>query len=154
MRLDKWDQRFLNVANEVANWSKDPGTCVGSVLVKDRRILATGYNGFPAGLDDSLERYSNRELKLAYTVHAEVNALLNAAKNGAETKGSTLYVTFPPCVNCATCIAQAGVERVVCPDVDTAPERWKDNFLQGQSVLAEIGVSTTTFIPSSNGQLI
>ncbi len=102
MGLNKWDQRFLNVANEVADWSKDPGTCVGSVLVKDRRILATGYNGFPAGLDDSPERYANRELKLAYTVHAEVNALLNAAKNGAETKGSTLYVTFPPCVSCST----------------------------------------------------
>ena len=145
MSLDKWDQRFLNVAKEVSDWSKDPGTCVGSVLVKDRRILATGYNGFPAGIDDSLERYSNRELKLAYTVHAEVNALLNAAKNGAETKGSTLYVTFPPCVNCSTCIAQAGVTRVVCPDVSNAPDRWKSNFLQGQSVLNEIGISVTTF---------
>jgi len=147
MSLDKWDQRFLNVAKEVSDWSKDPGTCVGSVLVKDRRILATGYNGFPAGIDDSLERYSNRELKLAYTVHAEVNALLNAAKNGAETKGSTLYVTFPPCVNCSTCIAQAGVTRVVCPDTSNAPDRWKNNFLQGQSVLNEIGISITTFTP-------
>ena len=154
MRLDKWDQRFLNVAKEVATWSKDPGTCVGSVLVKDRRILATGYNGFPAGIDDSLERYSNQELKLAYTVHAEVNALLNAAKNGSETKGSTLYVTFPPCVNCSTCIVQAGVKRVVCPSLDTAPDRWKHNFLQGQDVLNEIGIAITTFIPTPHGQLI
>lgn len=151
MSLSKWDVRFLTIAASVASWSKDPGTCVGSVLVNDRRILATGYNGFPAGLEDTAERYSNRELKLAYTVHAEVNALLNAAKNGAETKGSILYVTFPPCVNCSTCIVQAGVSRVVCPSVSTAPERWKDNFQLGQNVLHEVGVSVSTFIPSQYG---
>ena len=143
--LDKWDRRFLDIANSVSTWSKDPGTVVGAVLVKDRRIMATGYNGFPEGVLDLKERYDNRELKLAYTVHAEVNALLNAAKNGAQTKGSTLYVTFSPCVGCAANIIQAGVERVVSPTVESAPERWRDNFKMGSGVLREAGIEHCTY---------
>lgn len=143
--LDKWDFRFLRIAQEVASWSKDPGTKVGAVLVADRRIIATGFNGFPSGLSDDLSRYEDRETKLAYTIHAEVNSVLNAAKNGATTKGSTLYVTFPPCVNCSTCIVQAGVERVVCPEVESAPSRWIENFRLGRKVLEEVGVSVNTY---------
>lgn len=146
--LSKWDKRFLNVAREVADWSKDPGTRVGSVLVKDRRIVATGYNGFPANISDSFERYADRETKLSLTVHSEVNALLNAAKNGSQTKGSTLYVTFPPCVHCSTCIVQAGIVEVVCPSIEFSPERWKSNFEAGLEVLKEAGVSVIPYNPS------
>ena len=97
--LNHWDNRFINVANMVATWSKDPGTKVGAVLVSERRIIATGYNGFPQGIEDYPSRYDDRETKLALTVHAEVNAILNAAKNGAKTENTTLYVTFPPCLS-------------------------------------------------------
>lgn len=145
MKLDKWDQRFIRVAREVSSWSKDPGTRVGAVLVKDRRIIATGYNGFPENVADTEKRYQDRETKLSLTVHAEVNALLNAAKNGAQTKGSTLYVTFPPCVHCSTCIIQAGVTKIVCPDPLTAPARWLKNFLEGQAVMFEADLSRTYF---------
>lgn len=145
--LDKWDTRFLRVAREVADWSKDPGTRVGSVLVKDRRIIATGYNGFPAGISDSFDRYADREVKLSLTVHSEVNALLNAAKNGSQTKDATLYVTFPPCVNCATCIVQAGIVEVVSPHIETSPERWRCNFETGLKVLQEAGISVKSYIP-------
>ena len=148
--LTKWDTRFIRIANEVATWSKDPGTKVGAVLVLDRRIIATGYNGFPQNIEDTIERYSNRELKLAYTVHAEVNAILNAAKNGATTNGSTLYVTFSPCVSCATSVVQAGVSTVVCPCVSTAPERWRSSFQLGQDLLMEANVEIKTFIPKSH----
>lgn len=148
--LSKWDHRFLKIAYEVASWSKDPGTKVGAVLVSDRRIISQGYNGFPQGIDDSPERYSNRETKLAYTVHAEINAILNAAKNGSKTNESTLYVTFSPCVGCASSVIQSGVKTVVCPDVITSPARWKDNFLLGQSMLKESGVNVLTFFPSSH----
>lgn len=137
---DTWDERFVRVATEVSTWSKDPGTRVGAVLVLDRRIIATGYNGFPHGIEDSEERYNNRDTKLALTVHAEVNAILNAAKSGAQTKGATLYVTFAPCVNCCTALIQAGISRVVCPTVESAPERWRANFAKGRSVLEEAGV--------------
>ena len=146
-QLNKWDKRFLQIAAEVASWSKDPGTTVGAVLVSDKRIIATGYNGFPQGINDRLSRYGDRALKLAYTVHAEVNAILNAAKNGAKTNGSTLYVTFPPCVSCSTSVIQAGITRVVCPDLSTAPSRWLDSFTMGNRLLIEAGVDVASFIP-------
>ena len=148
--LTKWDQRFTRLAFEVATWSKDPGTKVGAVLVDDRRIIATGYNGFPQNIEDTILRYSNRDIKLAYTVHAEVNAILNAAKNGAQTKCSTLYVTFPPCVSCATSVVQAGVSTVICPCISTAPDRWRESFQLGQDLLKEAKVEIKTFIPNSH----
>lgn len=138
--LNHWDRRFIDIANMVATWSKDPGTQVGAVLVSDRRIIATGYNGFPQGIADTIERYEHRETKLSLTVHAEVNAILNAAKNGSQTQSSTLYVTFPPCVSCATAVIQAGVTRVVRPDLHTAPDRWIDSFVKGSRLLLEAGI--------------
>ena len=146
--LNKWDDRFITIAHNVATWSKDPGTKVGAVLVIDRRIIATGYNGFPHQISDSLDRYENRELKLAYTVHAEVNSILNAAKNGARTDGSTLYVTFPPCVSCSTSVIQAGITHVVCPDLTTAPQRWIESFKMGNNLLHAAGVKVSTYFPS------
>ena len=143
--LDKWDYRFLRIAREVSTWSKDPGTCVGAVLVKDKRILATGYNGFPQFIEDGPERYQNREIKLAYTVHAEVNAILNAARNGSKTNGSTIYVTFSPCVSCSTGLIQAGISRVICPDLSLAPARWAESFGLGQSLLKEAGVEVVPY---------
>ena len=140
MDLNKWDIRFFDVAVLVSTWSKDPGTRVGAALVSDRRILATGYNGFPSGIDDNPERYADREVKLAYTVHAEVNALLNAAKNGAKTEGSTLYATFHPCVNCAAAIIQGGIQRVVCPPVEHAPDRWQKSFSRARDLMIEAGI--------------
>ena len=148
--MDKWDYRFVRIAFEVASWSKDPGTKVGAVLVRDRRILATGYNGFPQLIEDGPERYSNRELKLAYTVHAEVNSILNAARNGAKTYGSTLYVTFPPCVSCSTSVIQAGVSRVVCPHLSTAPPRWYESFAMGQNLLREAEIEVLTYDPQNH----
>jgi dCMP deaminase len=138
--LSKWDTRFLRVAEEVRLWSKDPGTKVGCVLVDNRRILSTGYNGFPATISDDLERYIDRDFKLSITVHAEKNAILNAAKNGTKVEGSTLYVTFPPCSQCASAVIQAGVAKVVCPDPATAPERWRSNFIAANNLFYEAGV--------------
>lgn len=138
--LSHWDSRFLRIAEEVRLWSKDPGTKVGCVLVKDRRILSTGYNGFPATISDDLTRYIDRDFKLSVTVHAEANAILNAAKNGTKVEGSTLYVTFPPCSQCASAVIQAGVAKVVCPDPATAPERWRNNFIAANNLFYEAGV--------------
>jgi dCMP deaminase len=133
--LTHWDKRFLRIAEEIRSWSKDPGTKVGCVLVKERRILASGYNGFPSTLSDSLELYEDRDYKLAVTVHAEANAIMNAAKNGAKTESCTAYVTFPPCSQCAASLIQAGVEKVVCPDPALAPERWRASFKLANDML-------------------
>ena len=138
--LSHWDKRFLRIAEEVRLWSKDPGTKVGCVLVNDRRILSTGYNGFPQTISDDLDRYIDRDFKLSITVHAEKNAILNAAKNGTKVQGSTLYVTFPPCSQCASAIIQAGVAQIVCPDPASAPERWRSNFQAANNLFYEAGV--------------
>lgn len=138
--LNHWDRRFLRIAHEVSSWSHDPGTKVGCVLVQDRRMIASGYNGFPQNLSDSLELYKDREYKLAVTVHAEANAILNAAKNGAKTQSCTAYVTFPPCSQCAAALIQAGVTMVICPDPANAPERWRASFKLANEMLYQSGV--------------
>ena len=105
-------------------------------MVKDRRILSTGYNGFPSGLSDSLERLLNKETKLSLTVHAELNALLSAR---VPLEGSTLYVTYPPCNHCALAIVQAGVSRVVSPE-PRADSSWLESQNQSIAVFKECGV--------------
>lgn len=108
-----WDHRFLIMAREVAAWSKDPSTKVGTVLVDPkRRIIGTGYNGFARGVCDSQERYDVREVKYEMTVHAEVNAVLNAV---ADTEGATCYSLQQPCARCTGVLIQAGITRIVCP---------------------------------------
>lgn len=112
----EWDKRFLNIAKEVSTWSKDPTTKVGAVLVdpKTRNILSTGYNGFPSKFSDNTEILNDRLLKRRITIHAEINAILNAAKLGISTNNSTLYVYgLPVCDYCAPNIIQAGIKRVL-----------------------------------------
>lgn len=108
---DWWDKWFLQLAGHVATASKDPSTKVGAIIVDEkRRIIGTGYNGFPRGIEDTVERYENRAVKYEMVVHAEINAVLNAVK---QVRGCTLYSTFFPCPRCAATIIQAGILRVV-----------------------------------------
>ena len=112
---DKWDRRFMRVAAEVATWSKDPGHKVGAVLVRPihRVILSTGFNGLPRAMRDvNLE---DRDSKLSRTVHAEMNAVLNAGLSPvALHEPITLYVTpLMICDRCAVHLIQAGVTRVI-----------------------------------------
>lgn len=143
--LDKWDERFMRIAKEVQSWSKDPSTKCGCVLVRERRIISTGYNGLPASLSDSLDRYTDRDFKLQTIIHAEKNALFNAAKNGGSTEGATAYVTWPPCTQCASALIQAGISKVICPDPKTGPERWAKNFTLANDLLFEAGVLVLYF---------
>lgn len=113
----KWDLRFLEMAQLVASWSKDPRTQVGAVLVgQEREILAVGYNGFARGTSD--DGYWDREHKHRHVIHAEENAILNAARSGTRIQGATLYVTHHPCCHCSGVLIQAGITRVVCPQPD------------------------------------
>lgn len=132
--MSEWDRRFLNLAAEISDWSKDPSTKVGAVLVDHkRRVVGTGYNGYPRNIADEL--LSRRDYKLAHTVHAEVNALLNSLR---DVDGCTLYVTHPPCSSCAVVMAQAGIKRVVTyvPATQFA-DRWGD---QGIQILKKAGI--------------
>lgn len=135
----KWDERFLEVAKLVAQWSKDPSTQVGAVLVRDKRILATGYNGIPTGIHDDIVLHSERPVKLAYTIHAEINAILNAAKFGIRTNNTTIYITADPCVDCCKSLLQAGITRIVVPQVMDFmfAEKWKENLKLAKTLLSE-----------------
>lgn len=136
-RMKKWDRRFINMARHIAaEWSKDPSTKVGAVLVDvDKVVIGTGFNGFPRGVDDDPERYADREMKLDLTVHAEMNAILKAS---ASARGSTLYCTHPPCVRCAAHIIQAGSKRVVSVAWDR-PD-WAKSIERSQMIFREARV--------------
>jgi dCMP deaminase len=136
----KWESRYLNIAREVASWSKDPSRQIGAVIVGDRgQIISQGYNGFPRGIKDTDERYNDRETKYKYVVHAESNAIYNAIHNGADTNGSTIYVTgLPVCHECAKAIIQTGISMVI---MDTLPiDRWTESGLMSLDMFHEADV--------------
>lgn len=136
----KWDVRFLELAKHISSWSKDPSTQVGAVAVKDRRILATGYNGFPRGVADLPGRLENRNEKYLRTVHAEANAIAQAAKNAISLADADIYVwPFIPCSSCCTLLIQAGIRRVVVPNT-TIPDRWEESFNMSQAMFSEVGI--------------
>ena len=137
----KWDIRFLNLATHISEWSKDPSTKVGCVVVgPDREIRSTGFNGFPRGIQDSDDRLTNRDLKYPLICHAEENAIMHAARIGLALKGCTAYVTWPPCTRCARSLIQAGVSEIVIPSGLEIPDRWRDDFEMSMGLLREAGV--------------
>lgn len=121
----KWDARFMDMAKTIASWSScyRAGRQIGAVIVKNKRILTTGYNGAPAGvlscvekgecMRDKLNIPSGTRHELCYAIHAEQNAIIQAAKLGVSIEGATLYCTHQPCVICAKIIVNAGISRVV-----------------------------------------
>lgn len=140
-RRSKWDRRFLQLAQTVAAWSKDPSSQCGCVIVRpDNTIASLGFNGFPRGLRDDVDLYVNREAKLARVIHAEMNAVLSAHES---VRGHTAYVwPVPPCDRCAAHLIQAGVVRVVHPWPIPAAfeERWCVELAAASAMLAEAGI--------------
>jgi dCMP deaminase len=126
----KWQIRFMRIAKEVASWSKDPSSKIGAVIVDDnRRILATGYNGFPRGVKDD-ERLLEKSTKYPLVVHAELNALMNSLWNGVSVKDATLFVYgLPICSDCAKSVVQSGINTIVIakPDDGINP-RWAESW--------------------------
>jgi dCMP deaminase len=111
-----WDQYFMSLAILISLRSKDPSSKVGAVLVRENKIIGTGYNGFPTGCDESQfpwERDVDGEgwlnTKYPYVIHAEANALLNTV---TESNGCEIFVTLHPCNECAKLMIQGGVKRV------------------------------------------
>ena len=136
----KWQARFLALTKEIASWSKDSGTKVGSVIVRpDRTICSVGFNGFPRGIEDSPSAIANRDTKLLRTIHAELNAILSAKESLA---GYSLFVwPFQPCSSCAAAIIQSGITEVYCPFNDhLAHERWRESFRAALQMFDEAGV--------------
>lgn len=137
--MQSTDLKFLETAHALAKiWSKDPRAKVAAIAVgAHRNQVAFGYNGLPPGIADTPERLDHKPTKLRLTLHAETNALTNAA-----FPVRTLYVTHPPCANCALHIlAHRTVKRVVYWDSkDLNDERWGESLALARSLLAEGGV--------------
>lgn len=117
-----WDEYFMKITKIVAERSTCNRQQVGAVIVKDKRILTTGYNGAPAGVVDSLELgclrtehniASGTRHEICRAIHAEQNAIIQASSTGTAIAGSTLYCTHTPCNLCAKMIVNAGIKRVV-----------------------------------------
>lgn len=141
---NKWDARFLQLASVISQWSKDPSTKVGTVIVRpDRTIVSTGYNGLPRSVMDNDERLKNRDAKLLYTIHAELNAILTAH---TPLRYCTVYTTHQPCAQCMGAIIQAGVVRVVYISNPEMEKRWQDHLLvaRGMAVEAKVQLSYLT----------
>jgi dCMP deaminase len=109
-----WDRYFMNLAVQAASRSTCPRKSVGAVIVRDKAVLATGYNGSIRGLPHCTEVGCLMENShCVRTVHAEANALLQAARHGVSIDGADIYVTSSPCWDCFKLIANAGVRRVL-----------------------------------------
>ena len=123
--MDKWDRRFMEEARLIATWAscyrKDRK--IGAVIVKNKRIMTTGYNGAPCGVRTCVERgeclreklsiASGTRHEICYATHAEQNAIIQAARIGVSIEGATLYCTHQPCIICAKMIINSGIRRVV-----------------------------------------
>ncbi len=148
--MDKWDKRFMEMARVIASWAScyQENRKIGAVIVKNKRIMTTGYNGAPAGVKTCVERGeclrrklnipSGTRHELCYAVHAEQNAIIQAAKLGVSIDGATLYCTHQPCVMCAKMIVNSGIVRVVYH------EGYPDEF--SREILSEGGVLLERYI--------
>ena len=140
MLNDKWNTRFLDMAALVASWSKDPSTKTGAVIVgPDKRVIATGYNGFPASMPDGPELYNNRAEKYSRIVHCEINAVLYAPS--PLPTGAILYTwPFISCDRCVVQMLQAGIKNFVAPlPSEEALSRWAESFNRTRQYIKECG---------------
>jgi len=139
--LSEWDMRYLEMAELVAGWTKDPRAGVGAVIAKNNRVIAAGFNGFPTDVLDHQERLTDKDTKLAMVVHAEENALIVAGK---DAEGATIYVFGKPvCPRCAGSIIQARIKRVVAARPETEKSKqgtWDELGVITLDMFAEAGI--------------
>jgi dCMP deaminase len=113
------DKNFINIATEIASASKCVSKQVGAVIVKDGRILSTGYNGTPAGYTNCCDYWEgeytpeHHDWSKTYEIHAEMNAIIWAARKGISIEGGTIYVTLEPCSECSKNLIASGIKRIV-----------------------------------------
>jgi dCMP deaminase len=140
---NKWNERYMAMAKEVAQWSKDPNTKVGAVAVGTKgQILSQGFNGFPRGILDLPERLNEREIKYQFVVHAEMNVIYNATYSGVSLDGAKLYVYgLPVCNECAKGIIQVGIKEVYVAQecIDLRPH-WLESYQKTLDMFNEVGI--------------
>lgn len=150
--LSKWDRKFFNLIKEYKQLSKDPSSQFAAIIVSDDNIPKSfGFNGFARGVIDSPERYNNRELKYKMVVHAEANAIVNAAGEGTPTKGCKIYIDTYPCSSCCGLIINAKIKEIVINgdssvhNDKTFQERWKESIEITKLMCEEAGVKIRIF---------
>lgn len=140
----KWNEYFLNIAEQVKLKSKDESTQIGAIIVgQDNEILSTGYNSFPRGLNDEIKERQERPIKYFYFEHAERNAIFNAARVGTPINNSMIYITSGlPCADCARAIINSGIKKVYCKSVCTTKNKnkWDESQRISLEMLNECGV--------------
>jgi len=139
-----WTDYFLGIAEQVKLKSKDESTQIGAVIVgKDKEILSTGYNSFPRGLNDNLKERQERPEKYYFMVHAEANAIYNAARVGTSIDNSEIYLTSGlPCCDCARAIINSGIKSVHCKIECTTKnkDKWAEQQEKSLIMLKECGI--------------
>jgi dCMP deaminase len=145
MKRLSWDEYFLKIADTVSERSTCLRRKVGAVLVSDKRILSTGYNGAPKGLEHcedvgclrkKLKIKSAERIEICRGTHAEQNALVQAAHFGMPVAGATLYSTHFPCITCAKMLINAGVEKIVAKN--SYPDNLSKEFIKEAGVITKI----------------
>lgn len=140
----KWRNRYLLLAKHFSSWSKDPSTQVGAVATSDNGlILSQGWNGFPRGVKDSVDRLNDRETKYSYMVHAEKNLIYNATRNGISLLNANLFVYgLPVCSECAKGVIQVGVKSVyVLTDSMNVRDNWSESWKKTTDMFDEVGIT-------------
>ncbi len=150
MQRPSWDQYFMDITRLVATRSTCLRRQVGAILVKDRNILATGYNGVPSGIShcetvgclrERLKVPSGERHELCRGLHAEQNAIIQAARHGINIDGATLYCTTMPCIICTKMLINAGISTIVYA------EGYADEL--AREMLAETGINISQFTPEN-----
>lgn len=139
--------KFLPDARAARDKSKDRSTKVGAVVLDDDyNVRASGYNGFPRGVNDKVEARHERPLKYKWTAHSEENCVAQAARVGVSLKGCTLLVTsLHPCTGCSRMIIQSGIKRVLAP-AQAENDRWNEEAEIAMEMLAEAGVEVIYYV--------
>mgnify|MGYP000141277967 CR=1 FL=1 len=135
----KDDEQFMQHAIELAQRAEQEGEVpVGAVIVKDREIVTSGFNGMPRGCNDDIPARHERPEKYFWFKHAEENAVINAARQGKSTLGCDMYVNWYPCDSCAGIIVNAGIIRIYCDvEPDWNHEKWGEGFNRAKTILRE-----------------
>ncbi|MBT3280932.1 MAG: dCMP deaminase family protein [Campylobacteraceae bacterium] len=138
------DRNFINIAKELATASKCVSKQVGAVIVKDGRILSTGYNGTPPGHTNCCDHWNGKytkdhhEWSKTYEIHAEMNAIIWAAREGISIEGATIYVTLEPCSECSKNLIASGIKRVVYEKpYEHTNSKVVSDFIKSNGVLIE-----------------
>lgn len=139
--MSNWDDKHFSLANTISKWSKDIHTQVGAVIYgPGGEVISVGYNDFPRGVDDTNPARRERPTKYLFTVHAEANAIANAARIGASTKGAAIAVQMFPCPQCMGLILGAGITKLITSKPDMGHPTYGPQYYITDCMIRESGI--------------